>query len=142
MLLILLDPDPAKIIDYSSSVLVVDSNQAELNIKCIVTGYPEPNITWRKDGNVIHTCYFPQRDCRYIEQHDSLGRHVGLQISRPRYPDDHGVFSCEAANGNGFDIRNFTVIVPGVFSVKYTCDTDSNLIKVVLARQPLRTESQ
>ena len=115
-LLILLGPKPAKITYYSESSLKVNPNQAKLKITCWATGFPKPVVTWRKDGEVIGNCA-GQRDCRYHEQYD------GLQIRRPRYPDDNAVFSCEARNKYGIDSKTFTVVVPGGFPVKFICST-------------------
>lgn len=107
---------------------MVNPNQAKLEITCEVTGFPEPIVTWRKDGKVIGDC-LGQRDCRYFKQYD------GLQIRHPRYPEDDAVFSCEARNDYGSDSKTFTVVVPGGFSVKFIRNTYSNLIKAVLRKK-------
>ena len=81
-------------------------------IKCLATGFPYPQITWKKDGKVIE-------NCREGEECATSTRYLrilnGLFIKRPHYPDDDGLFSCEAKNVVGVDTRFFDVIIPGMF---------------------------
>lgn len=100
-----LGPKAAIITEYSDFEIRVDKTQAKLELKCVADGFPPPRITWKKDDKVINDCS-GQQGCRYFVHYD------GLQIKRPRYPDDDANFSCEAQNTFGNDRKDFQVTVP------------------------------
>ncbi|XP_043555476.1 hemicentin-1 [Chiloscyllium plagiosum] len=77
---------------------VVKESQATL--PCIADGVPEPVITWKKDGKVLHN--IPRKYRLMLS---------GELIVENTMPDDTGNYTCVATNMAGQDTKTFSLTV-------------------------------
>ncbi|XP_077370811.1 neural cell adhesion molecule L1-like protein isoform X3 [Festucalex cinctus] len=73
---------------------------SDVHIKCSVSGKPQPDIMWRKNGHVFEDD--PLSNKRVLD--DTLVLHNAM-------PDDSGVYQCEAANRHGVVLGNINIMV-------------------------------
>uniref|UniRef100_A0A3Q3E8P4 Cell adhesion molecule L1-like b n=1 Tax=Hippocampus comes TaxID=109280 RepID=A0A3Q3E8P4_HIPCM len=73
---------------------------SDVHIKCSVSGKPQPDILWRKNGNIFEDN--PLNNKRVLD--DTLVLHNAT-------PDDSGVYQCEAANRHGVVLGNINIMV-------------------------------
>ncbi|XP_061690244.1 neural cell adhesion molecule L1-like protein isoform X2 [Syngnathoides biaculeatus] len=73
---------------------------SDVHIKCSVSGKPQPDITWRKNGQIFEDD--PVNNKRVLD--DSLVLHNAV-------PDDSGVYQCEAVNRHGVVLSNINIMV-------------------------------
>uniref|UniRef100_A0A3Q2YCU6 Neural cell adhesion molecule L1 n=1 Tax=Hippocampus comes TaxID=109280 RepID=A0A3Q2YCU6_HIPCM len=72
---------------------------SDVHIKCSVSGKPQPDILWRKNGNIFEDN--PLNNKRVLD--DTLVLHNAT-------PDDSGVYQCEAANRHGVVLGNINIM--------------------------------
>ena len=69
-------------------------------LNCEVTGYPDPTVTWYKDGSLLAT------DDRVMVHNDSV------VVINNAFSTDSGIYTCSAANvaGNSSASTELTVL--------------------------------
>ncbi|XP_077398546.1 neural cell adhesion molecule L1-like protein isoform X2 [Vanacampus margaritifer] len=72
----------------------------DVHIKCSVSGKPQPDIMWRKNGHIFEDD--PLNNKRVLD--DTLVLHNAM-------PDDSGVYQCEATNRHGVVLGNINIMV-------------------------------
>ena len=72
-----------------------------VRLRCRVSGFPRPLVTWRKDGNSLR----PNRRLKLLANGD-------LEIM-PVVQDDNGYYTCEARNHIGIISHTARIIVKG-----------------------------
>ncbi|XP_068210890.1 fibroblast growth factor receptor-like 1 isoform X2 [Palaemon carinicauda] len=72
-----------------------------IKLKCLVTGVPEPTVTWLKDGKELHE--------GKLQGESRLTRHY-LQLVELQ-PQDAGIYTCAAVNPLGVVTANWTLKV-------------------------------
>nr|XP_057941167.1 neural cell adhesion molecule L1-like protein isoform X4 [Doryrhamphus excisus] len=73
---------------------------SDVHIKCSVSGNPQPDIVWRKNGHIFEDDLLNNK--RVLD--DTLMLHNAL-------PEDSGVYQCEASNRHGGVLANINVMV-------------------------------
>ena len=77
--------------------------KAGLQLRCLPSGYPSPNISWKKDSEdlVIHDeiTVLPYEDLK-----QAIIKFTQFGVS------DVGLYSCDAKNRHGSSIRNFQIL--------------------------------
>lgn len=73
-------------------------------LECRVRGSPPPKVIWKREGEVIKDSI----DFRMLQKGEVCTLVVG-----DVYPEDAGVFTCEAFNGYGSDVSSARLIVKG-----------------------------
>ncbi|XP_061159663.1 neural cell adhesion molecule L1-like protein isoform X3 [Syngnathus typhle] len=91
-----------------SQLTVISS---DVHIKCSVSGKPQPDIMWRKNGHVFEDD--PLNNKRVLD--DTLVLHNAM-------PDDSGVYQCEAANRHGVVLANINIMVMNMAPLILTAD--------------------
>ena len=89
--LLLLFSVPAKIQSLTGNLTV--NEQGTIDLRCDVTGYPAPTVTWRKDG----------------ESKQSTGSNIFHKASSTR--SDSGRYVCKATNSVGWEEKETFVTV-------------------------------
>ncbi|XP_059503813.1 hemicentin-1 isoform X2 [Stegostoma tigrinum] len=89
---------PPTIHTADTEYTVVKESQATL--PCIVDGVPEPVITWKKDGKILHNT--PRKYRLTLS---------GELIVENTMPDDTGSYTCIATNVAGQDTETFSLTV-------------------------------
>eukprot|EP00092_Neocalanus_flemingeri_P031723 GFUD01034457.1.p1 GENE.GFUD01034457.1~~GFUD01034457.1.p1 ORF type:complete len:1341 (+),score=224.87 GFUD01034457.1:285-4307(+) len=87
---------------------IVPKNEP-LTLNCMADGYPEPQYTWYKDGEVVLTAPNHPKSHRVILPTGSL---FFLNVRQNKKEQDSGIYWCEAANSVGkAQSRNATLEV-------------------------------
>ncbi|XP_057675860.1 neural cell adhesion molecule L1-like protein isoform X3 [Corythoichthys intestinalis] len=73
---------------------------SDVHIKCSVSGKPQPDIMWRKNGHIFEDD--PLNNKRVLD--DTIVLHNAM-------PDDSGVYQCEAANRHGVVLGNVNIMI-------------------------------
>ncbi|XP_049611368.1 cell adhesion molecule L1-like a isoform X5 [Syngnathus scovelli] len=91
-----------------SQLTVISS---DVHIKCSVSGKPQPDIVWRKNGHIFEDD--PLNNKRVLD--DTLVLHNAM-------PDDSGVYQCEAASRHGVVLANINIMVMNMAPLILTAD--------------------
>uniref|UniRef100_A0A0M3I1U4 Ig-like domain-containing protein n=1 Tax=Ascaris lumbricoides TaxID=6252 RepID=A0A0M3I1U4_ASCLU len=74
----------------------------KLVLVCEAEGYPEPSITWYKDGAEMNI-----RNTAYLVQTRTYGNRVRTRLEiDPATIGDQGVYSCLTSNRYGYDLQS------------------------------------
>merc|ERR1712142_1379893 len=73
-------------------------------MECRVKGAPPPKVVWKREGEVIKDSI----DFRMLQKGEVCTLVIG-----DVYPEDAGMFTCEAFNGYGADLTSARLIVKG-----------------------------
>ncbi|XP_054632218.1 neural cell adhesion molecule L1-like protein isoform X4 [Dunckerocampus dactyliophorus] len=84
---------------------------SDVHIKCSVSGKPQPDIMWRKNGHIFEDD--PLNNKRVLD--DTLMLHNAV-------PEDSGVYQCEASNRHGGVLANINVMVMNMAPLILTKD--------------------
>ena len=93
----------------NKTIFEAQTNKTVLHC-AVASGYPAPNITWYKDGELLNLLALGSKDdCRingfhYMEKYRPPKAEY-LVICRPSHVQNTGLYKCEAMNivGNGSD---------------------------------------
>ncbi|XP_061832471.1 neural cell adhesion molecule L1-like protein [Nerophis lumbriciformis] len=84
---------------------------SDVHVKCSVSGSPQPDIVWRKNGHIFEDD--PLNNKRVLD--DTLILHNAL-------PEDSGVYQCEASNRHGGVLANINIMVMNLAPLILTKD--------------------
>ncbi|XP_077459606.1 neural cell adhesion molecule L1-like protein isoform X13 [Stigmatopora argus] len=92
---------------------------SDVHIKCSVSGKPQPDIMWRKNGHIFEDD--PLNNKRVLD--DTIVIHNAM-------PDDSGVYQCEAANRHGVVLGNVKIMIMNMAPLILTQDYQEYAITV------------
>ncbi|XP_077583113.1 neural cell adhesion molecule L1-like protein isoform X3 [Stigmatopora nigra] len=84
---------------------------SDVHIKCSVSGKPQPDIMWRKNGHIFEDD--PLNNKRVLD--DTIIIHNAM-------PDDSGVYQCEATNRHGVILGNIKIMIMNMAPLILTQD--------------------
>ncbi|XP_076824179.1 palladin-like isoform X7 [Clavelina lepadiformis] len=83
----------------------ISTSQGEcVVLECRVKGQPPPSITWKREGDVIEDC----PDFRMLHRGE-----VATLVIGEAFPEDTGIFTCEAINQAGSSYTSCKLVVKG-----------------------------
>lgn len=82
------------------------------DVACLGAGTPPLDVVWVKDGVEVPDC----EDFRYVDRGDG---HFGLRLADV-FPQDSGMYSCEAYNEHGEAVTSGGLSVRGDVTLQYT----------------------
>ena len=97
-------------VDQSPEIVNVPVNQtavlgSNVTFNCTATGYPKPNITWKKDNNSGSVEYKPTLTTLTGDGNNIFSKLVITEVKRK----DYGVYRCVAKNSAGVKIASATL---------------------------------
>ncbi|XP_069545124.1 cell adhesion molecule L1-like a isoform X2 [Brachyistius frenatus] len=73
---------------------------SDVHIKCLVSGNPPPDITWRRNGDIFSD--EPLNNRRVIDD---------VVVLHKARPEDSAVYQCEASNSHGSILTNVNIMI-------------------------------
>lgn len=58
---------PPDILDYPTSTDMIAEEGANVTLRCAVSGYPAPNVTWRREGGELLPSRFGKDGTKIFE---------------------------------------------------------------------------